>query len=103
MTLFDPGPPNITEQDQKLSATQRLTQRRNTMLAAGTHPTTRRPLLPVSGQTGPTCGGCEHHLVKHRGNTYHKCAKAKGGLTGGPASDVRVSWPACVLFEPVEA
>lgn len=104
MTLFDPGPPVVAEHDENLSATQRLTLRRKAMLDAGIHPTSRRPLLVFAEGTGPfTCGGCAHHLVKRRGNTYHKCAKAHGGLTGGPASDVRVSWPACDLYQPDDA
>lgn len=101
MTLFDPGPPVLAEHDEKLSATQRLTLRRKALLDAGIHPTSRRPLLVTTEPV--TCGDCAHHLVNQRANTYHKCAKAHGGLTGGPASDVRVSWPACDLYQPDDA
>lgn len=31
-----------------------------------------------------------------------KCARTPGGTTGGAATDIRVSWPACDLWERAE-
>lgn len=100
MTLFDPGPPEVTDETADLSADQRRTLRRREALAAGYHPTTGRKLLVAPEGVPPlTCGDCAHH-VRNGGHarTYHKCARTPGGLTHGPGSDVRVSWPACDLF-----
>lgn len=56
--------------------------------AHGGHPDRRHP--------------CEHrHAVAMGGHakTYHKCELHTLGLSFSQASDIRVSWPACVLFE----
>ncbi len=98
MTLFDPGAP--AQPTVTPSVDQRRTQRRREMLAAGYHPTTKRKLLAVPDGVEPvTCGDCAHHATNGgHSRTYHKCLKYPGGPTFGPASDVRVSWPACDLF-----
>lgn len=49
--------------------------------------------LPVRQPAGETCGSCEHHRVKRWSGTYHKCALTPD--TRGPATDIRVRWPAC--------
>lgn len=99
MTLFDPGPPVIPDKAPGASYTARLTARRRALLDAGVHPTSGRPLLDPAD--GATCGGCAHHVLNdYHAHGYHKCARAAGGLTNGPASDVRVGWPACVLYDP---
>jgi hypothetical protein len=62
------------------------------------HPMTHQPLRPEGGK----CGDCRH-LVR-RGmvaGTYYKCTLHPRN-TGGPATDCRVRWPACVLFEARE-
>ena len=81
------------------SATVRRTRRNNELIEAGRHPATLRPLLPLKADLH--CGDCAHHLVAH-GNTktYHKCARHRLGPSHSEASDIRVSWPACELFEP---
>lgn len=80
------------------SATQRLTRRNNELLDGGTHPATRRPLFIG---TGEQCGGCQfHHAYRYHNKTFHKCEMHRLGESHSAASDVRVSWPACVLFEP---
>lgn len=93
--LFDPGPelePGPLEL-AALSTDRRRTIRRRQLLAAGTHPTTKRALRTPAGET---CGSCAN-LVEHRlGRTYWKCGAIP--LTGGPATDVRLSWPACNLW-----
>lgn len=89
MTLFDLPP---VETPVALSADQRRTIRRAEMLAAGRHPTTLRPTLDP--EWGLTCGDCDHHVTHSRARTFHKCEVAPGGVTHGPGSDVRVSWPA---------
>lgn len=98
MSLFDPGP--ALPPEPKLSADAKRTQKRRLLLSQGVHPTTHAPLLIGVGET---CGTCVHHFSHSRANTYHKCKKAKGGLAHGPNSDVRVSWPACALYEPEDA
>lgn len=64
---------------------------------AGLHPTGFR----LAGDTAPAgakCGTCEHHLAIRRNvRRYHKCELLPD--THGPATDIRVSWPACEYWE----
>lgn len=92
--LFDlPLPPRI----DKLSATRKLTLANNSKLERGIHPATGMRLI---GSTA-SCGQCIHHETReHNCKTFHKCAKHRLGVTHGAGSDIRVSWPACVLWEP---
>lgn len=91
-TLFGPAP----EPRPRLSADQRLTKRNADLLAKGKHPAT---LLPLLGSDA-TCGGCAHHqALDHHNRTFHKCDVHRLGISHSSASDVRVSWPACVRFE----
>jgi hypothetical protein len=77
------------------TADRRRTLRNNAMLARGIHPTTRAKLLHA--EWSRTCGDCDHHVVNAgHAKTYHKCDAAL--MTMGPATDVRVSWPACERF-----
>lgn len=94
--LFDPGPPEEPGLERAaLSADARRTLRRNELLAAGTHPTTKRPLRTPAGET---CGSCAL-LRRHRvSRTYWKCGAVP--LTFGPGTDVRLSWPACDRWQP---
>lgn len=80
------------------SYTRALTRRRRELLAAGIHPTTKRPLLPDEPDR-PTCSSCASCFGYTAARTYYKCERAAGGLTHGPASDVRLSWPACDRYE----
>lgn len=90
--LFGPAP----EPPPKLSADQKLTKRNADLLAKGKHPAT---LLPLLGGDA-TCGGCVHHeALPYHSRTYHKCELHRLGISHSTASDVRVSWPACVRFE----
>lgn len=92
--LFDMPP---VEPQPVLSADRRRTLRRRQELAEGTHPTTKRPLLDKAW--GFKCGDCDHHFTFSTNRNFEKCEKAAGGLTHGPASDVRLSWPACTLYQ----
>ena len=85
---IDPPPPV-----PNLSADQKRTQRRQELLDAGIHPRTGLPLA----ENGETCGTCLHHFVRHVGSDFHKCDLTPP--TRGPATDVRVSWPACTGWE----
>lgn len=96
MTLFDPGPPL---EHEELSRAQKITRRNNELLAAGIHPATRRPLFVG---TGETCATCTHHVVVHVQRRYHKCERHRLGPSASENSDIRVSWAACVLYEPGE-
>jgi hypothetical protein len=94
--LFNPGPARAAP--EKLSADRRRTLRNQQMLFRGIHPVTRVGLLRAVG--GFTCGDCEHHVqVGGHAKTYHKCLRNK---TSGAATDIRVSWPACIRFETVK-
>lgn len=89
------------EPEPQLSPDRRRTIRRRQLLEQGVHPTTRRPLLRLTLPDNPaTCATCDHVTSWRLARTYWKCQRAPGGLTGGPATDVRLSWPACDLWEP---
>jgi len=49
---------------------------------------------------GHACGDCVHFVranLDTAAKGYWKCTEY--GVTGGPGTDWRVSWPACGLFE----
>lgn len=94
MTLFDPGPALPPPPPDTRSYTERLTARNRDLLAAGVHPATRRGLLDGDA----TCATCAHHVVVHVNRRFHKCEKHRLGVSASEASDIRVSWPACVLY-----
>ncbi len=100
-TLFDPGPPVAPQPEPayKLSATAERTYRRQVLLASGKHPATMLPLLGGDA----TCSSCVHHVEVHGSRTYHKCLKSRLGKSSSAASDIRVSWSACTLYEAKEA
>lgn len=79
--------------DEALSAGARRTQRQRADIAAGRHPATRTALA----DGGQTCGGCAYSIRVQGGRrTYWKCEKV--GVTHGPGSDIRISWPACTVW-----
>lgn len=71
----------------------RLTARRRALLASGVHPLNNRRLRPEGG----TCGTCAHLVGTARSRVYYKCEL--GHVSRGEATDVRLGWPACVLYE----
>lgn len=94
--LFD-VPVSLPAFRGKESDTQRLTRRNNEKLANGVHPATHRSLLRP---WGTTCGDCVFaHNYRHHNRSYWKCEKHRLGESHSSASDIRKSWPACVLFE----
>ena len=50
---------------------------------------------PGSGPSGETCKTCAHVVRKEMGKTYFKCALMRAHWTGGNATDVRATDPAC--------
>ena len=85
-----------------LSADVRRTMRNHELLERGVHPATGRLLLAQLPDVNDTCGRCTHHNVHRRGNkVVHKCTEHRLGESFSAASDIRVSWPACALFEAI--
>lgn len=78
------------------SPDQARTRRNREAIERGRHPITKVALLREGGHT---CGGCDHAYRTNGGNrSYWKCDTVTHA--GGPGTDLRVSWPACVRFEP---
>lgn len=97
MTLFD-VPVVVRPPAEKESATQRLTRRNKEKLASGVHPATHRKLREP---LGAACGDCVHAKnYGHHDRSYWKCEKHRLGMSHSSSSDIRKSWPACVLYEP---
>lgn len=101
--LFDPGPGLTPEVDDlhavkvsRSGARPDYTKRAKALLALGRHPATRLALLADSTAT---CGDCAHAtLIEHNARRWWKCAKHRLGMSHSEASDIRVGWPACLLF-----
>lgn len=72
----------------------RRTLKRRAILESGRHPATGLKLLDPEWKL--SCKQCVHLRARWRRVTYWKCAVA--GITHGPGSDIRVSWPACTAF-----
>jgi hypothetical protein len=92
VSLFELDPVPV-DPPVKLSVDQRRTIRRAAALADGRHPLMGGPVDPDH-----TCGDCTHHFSHTRNGTWHKCEL---NATGGPATDIRVSWPACSKWAPI--
>lgn len=93
--LFDAGP--ATPAPLKVGEDAARTARRRALLAAGWHPTSGRRLRGGD----EVCGTCAHCVgFRRHTRTYWKCAEV--AVTRGAATDVRLSWPACVAWEPEE-
>lgn len=63
-----------------------------------------RGLHPFGGPLGPEesrCGQCAHVVGVQAAKTYWKCEKHKP-WTSGLATDVRMRWRGCSLFEADE-
>lgn len=69
------------------------TQRRRAL--QGRHPLNGLRLL--TEPAGQTCGGCQHLTGHVWSRTYYKCDLMQN--TKGPATETRVSWPACERFQ----
>lgn len=72
---------------------RRLRERRLSLIAAGTNPGS---MLAIAEGTAETCGSCALLREGHRGR-YFKCGHPSAPTpTGGPKTDIRKRWPACV-------
>ncbi len=49
------------------------------------------------GPAGKRCKTCKHLIALAYANTYYKCGKGK--VTHSSATDHRVNWPACSMYE----
>ena len=63
----------------------------------------KRRLIKLQDQyglagNGKTCKTCRFLLVRRYSGKYFKCEK--WSTSSSSASDIRVSWPACKLYEP---
>ncbi len=85
-----------------LSSDAARTKRQREQLAAGVHPATGMRLL-AADQPPPTCGACANAVRVEAGNRrVWKCRRHDLGMSHSAASDIRVSWPACTLYEQRE-
>jgi hypothetical protein len=87
-------PEPIGPETHTLSAGQRLTLRKNADIGRGIHPVTGAALLHPDWRK--TCQDCTH-LMRAGGHArdFWKCDL---NWTYGPATDIRLSWPACRQF-----
>jgi hypothetical protein len=96
MSLFDTAEYKdylVATQSERLSSTRRRTLRNEQTIARGYHPITN---LPLAGRG--TCGECKWALADKR--EYKKCGlNYPVHVTCGPATDLRLKWPACRAFE----
>lgn len=77
------------------SPDQARTRRNREAIEKGRHPVAGVALLREGGHT---CGDCSHAMQTSGGaRWFWKCDTMP--RTGGPGTDLRVSWPACVRFE----
>ena len=68
------------------------------------HKGKRKPTQPKgnaapigSGPDGETCKTCKHAYFHRGSKRYYKCDLVRA--TGGPATDIRLKWPACARWE----
>jgi hypothetical protein len=82
-----------------LSADRRRTETNRRALAAGVHPATRERLTDPELELH--CRDCVHAVrVGHHDRVWWKCEEHRLGMSRSAASDIRVSWPACVRVVP---
>lgn len=62
----------------------------------GRHPHNGFPLREPAGETCGSCARCRYKAGHAK--RYYKCALTPD--TAGPATDIRVRWPACEKWEP---
>ena len=98
--LFDPAQfakPGEPVTVERLSAGRKRTMRQHAALEAGRH-----PLMGGELRTdGETCGSCAHS--GYQGGVAGRFFKCGLKNTGGPATDIRVSWPGCYRWEAPDA
>lgn len=57
---------------------------------------------PGTGPAGETCKSCRHIYRNRMAKTYLKCRLMQASWTGGVATDIRASAPACRRWEAAE-
>jgi hypothetical protein len=57
---------------------------------------------PGTGPEGETCRTCKHLYRREMGKTYFKCHLERHRWTGGGATDIRTTSPACRGWEKAE-
>jgi hypothetical protein len=96
-TLFDLEDASI-DPVTVLSAGARLTRRNNAAIAAGIHPATRQPLTDTTSRCArlrASSSAVATSITARTGNA----SKHVRGFTFGAASDIRVTWPDCALYQ----
>lgn len=64
----------------------------------GRGPSPHQQMLRAYGQRrGFACRDCEHLVATSKNATYYKCGRY--GVTSGSATDWRLKWAACGLFQ----
>lgn len=97
LRLFDlPDLPWDAPEPARESYTRRLTRKRRSILAAGFNPGSHRALLDP--EWGYRCKDCTHCVPSGRNRVYWKCDINPRGITGGPATDIRLKWGACTAL-----
>jgi len=109
--LFEMAEP-ATDPTEGMSAQRKLTQKQATRLAQGLHPLSitnghirlHPDAAPAATRTaeGLRCRTCAH--LNYQGpHGYAKCGFGDGvRISHGPATDVRLYWPACVDYEAAD-
>ena len=90
---FDTPVPGDDEPEETISDQRTRTLRQQRRLAAGRHPL----IGGLLAKNGETCGSCDLLEAHMQSRRWYKC-KAVGGHS--PATDVRLSWPACSGWRP---
>ena len=61
-------------------------------------PSPHQQMLRLYGQKrGFVCSDCKHLVATGKNATYYKCSRF--GITSGAATDWRLKWAACGLFQ----
>jgi hypothetical protein len=109
--LFEMSEP-AADPTEGMSAQRKLTHRQAARLAQGLHPLSitnghiglHPDAAPAATRTtdGLRCRTCTH-LVHEGPHSYIKCGFGNGvRISHGPATDVRLYWPACVDYEAAD-
>lgn len=79
-----------------------VTEARAMLAKKGRKPTPKRGYAdkPGTGPEGETCKTCRHIYRNQMAKTYLKCGLMRAVWTGGAATDIKASWPACSKWEP---
>lgn len=88
--------PGFDQPGENLSYGEQLTLRKRRQLERGRNPGSGLELLEPQGPA-TTCGSCFHAIATgSRSHHYWKCELVP--RSHGAATDIRLSWPACVAW-----